>query len=64
MSRIQIIESQISELSVAITASRLDMVQSLNDLYNKELKNNNLIDHFPPAEREIYRFFPFNWLLK
>ena len=47
------LESQISEFSVAITASRLDMVQSLNDLYNKELKNNNLIDHFPPAEIKL-----------
>ena len=27
------LESQISEFSVAITASRLDMVQALNDLY-------------------------------
>ena len=43
------IESQISELSVAITASRLEMVEALNDLYNEELNDNYLIDNFPPA---------------
>ena len=43
------VESQISELSVAITASRLEMVEALNDLYNEELNDNYLIDNFPPA---------------
>ena len=47
------LESQISEFSVAITASRLDMVQALNDLYNKELNDNYLIDNFPPAEIKL-----------
>ncbi len=47
------IESQISELSVAITASRLEMVEALNDLYNKELNNNYLIDDFPPADIKL-----------
>ena len=47
------IESQISELSVAITASRLDMVQALNDLYKKELSDNYLIDQFPPANIKL-----------
>ena len=44
------IESQISEFSVAITASRLEMVEALNDLYYNELKDNYLIDNFPPAD--------------
>ena len=43
------IESQISEFSVAITASRLEMVEALDDLYNKELNDNYLTDNFPPA---------------
>ena len=47
------IESQISELSVAITASRLEMVEALNDLYNKELNDNYLIDNFPPADIKL-----------
>ncbi len=47
------IESQISEFSVAITASRLEMVEALNDLYNKELNDNCLIDNFPPAEIKL-----------
>ena len=47
------IESQISELSVAITASRLEMVEALNDLYNYELKDNYLIDNFPPADIKL-----------
>ncbi|MFL2830832.1 MAG: DNA replication/repair protein RecF [Candidatus Puniceispirillales bacterium] len=47
------LESQISEFSVAITASRLDMVQALNDLYKKELNDNYLIDHFPPADIKL-----------
>ncbi len=47
------LESQISEFSVAITASRLDMVQELNNLYNTELIDNYLIDHFPPAEIKL-----------
>ena len=44
------IESQISELAVAIIASRLDLVQALNDLYQEEFQNNLLIDNFPPVE--------------
>ncbi|MDC3116507.1 DNA replication/repair protein RecF [Alphaproteobacteria bacterium] len=47
------IESQISEFSVAITASRLEMVEALNDLYNKELNDNYLIDNFPPADIKL-----------
>ena len=43
------IEGQISEFSVAITASRLEMTEALNDLYNKELRDKYLIDNFPPA---------------
>ncbi|MDC0092999.1 DNA replication/repair protein RecF [Alphaproteobacteria bacterium] len=44
------IESQISELAVAITASRMDLVQALNDLFKEEYENKFLIDNFPPAE--------------
>ena len=41
------IESQISELSISIIARRLDLVEELENLYNFELKNNHLIEHFP-----------------
>jgi DNA replication and repair protein RecF len=44
------IESQISELAVAITASRIDLVQALNDLFKEEFENKFLTDNFPPAE--------------
>lgn len=44
------IEGQIAELSVAIIARRMDLVQALNDLYHEELKNNLLTDFFPPVE--------------
>tara|TARA_B100001063_G_C16710056_1_gene527500 strand:- start:15 stop:1238 length:1224 start_codon:yes stop_codon:yes gene_type:complete len=47
------IESQISEFSVAITASRLEIVEALNDLYKNELKDNYLTDNFPPAEIKL-----------
>ena len=47
------IESQISELSVAIIASRLDLVQSLNDLYQAEHENNFLTLNFPPVEIKL-----------
>ncbi|MDC1357039.1 DNA replication/repair protein RecF [Pseudomonadota bacterium] len=47
------IESQISELAVAIIASRLDLVQALNDLYQEEFENNFLIEDFPPAEIKL-----------
>jgi len=47
------IESQISEYSVAITASRLEIVETLNDLYKNELKDNYLTDNFPPAEIKL-----------
>ena len=41
------IESQISQLSIAITARRLDLIEELDNLYKKELKNNSLTEHFP-----------------
>ena len=47
------IENQISEFSVAITATRLEMVEALNDLYDNELGDNYLIDNFPPAEIKL-----------
>ena len=47
------IESQISELAVAIIASRLDLVQALNDLYQEESHNKFLTDNFPPAEIKL-----------
>ena len=47
------IESQISELAVAIIASRLDLVQALNDLYQEEFQSKFLTDNFPPAEIKL-----------
>ena len=41
------IETQISQLSIAITARRLDLIEELDNLYKKELKNNSLTEHFP-----------------
>ena len=41
------IESQISELSISIIARRLDLLEELENIYNFELKNNLLTDHFP-----------------
>ena len=43
------IEFQISELSIAITARRLDLIEELENLYKTELKNNSLTEHFPSA---------------
>ena len=47
------IENQISELSVAIIASRLELVQALNDLHQEESENNFLTDNFPPVEIKL-----------
>ena len=47
------IESQISELAVAITATRVDLIYELNNLYNNELKNNLLTNNFPPVEIKL-----------
>ena len=47
------IESQISELSIAITARRLDLLEELDKLHNIELNNNSLTKHFPSAGIEI-----------
>ena len=47
------IESQISELSVAITATRIDLINELNNLQNNELKNNLLTNNFPPVEVKL-----------
>ena len=41
------IETQISELSISIIARRLDLLEELENLYNFELKNNHLTEHFP-----------------
>ena len=41
------IESKISELSISIIARRLDLLEELENLYNFELKNNHLTEHFP-----------------
>ena len=41
------IESQISELSIAITARRLDLLEELEKLHNIELNNNSLTKNFP-----------------
>ena len=41
------IESQISELSIAIAARRLDLLDNLESLYQNELKNNYLTENFP-----------------
>ena len=47
------IENQISELAIAIIASRLELVQALNDLFNEEFQNNELVDTFPPAKIKL-----------
>ena len=47
------IENQISELAIAIIASWLELVQALNDLFNEEFQNNDLVDTFPPAEIKL-----------
>ena len=44
------IEFQISELSIAITARRLDLIDELENLYKTELKNNSLTEYFPSAD--------------
>ena len=44
------IESQISELSISIIARRLDLLEELENLYNIELKNNQLTEHFPSVD--------------
>ena len=46
---LDIIESQISELSIAITARRLDLIEDLDKLHKIELNNNSLTKHFPSA---------------
>ncbi len=43
------IESQISELSIAITARRLDLLNELENLYKIEISNNSLTKYFPSA---------------
>ena len=43
------IEFQISELSIAITARRLDLIEELENLYKTELKNKSLTEYFPSA---------------
>ena len=43
------VEFQISELSIAITARRLDLIEELENLYKTEFKNNSLTEHFPSA---------------
>ena len=50
---LETIEKQISELAVSIVASRLNLIQTLNDLYEDELKSNSLIQDFPPAKIEL-----------
>ena len=46
---LDMIESQISELSIAITARRLDLIEDLDKLHKIELNNNSLTKHFPSA---------------
>ena len=43
------VESQISELSIAITARRLDLIDELENLYKTEEKNSSLTELFPSA---------------
>ena len=47
------VESKISELSISIIARRLDLLEELENLYNFELKNNHLTEHFPSVRIEI-----------
>ena len=44
------IEFLISELSIAITARRLDLIDELENLYKTELNNNSLTEYFPSAD--------------
>ena len=50
---LETIEKQISELAVSIVASRLSLIQTLNDLYEDELKSNSLVQDFPPVKIEL-----------
>ena len=47
------IEKKISELSVCIAASRLNLIQELDILYEEELKIGSLVKDFPPAKIEL-----------
>ena len=47
------IEKKISELSVCIAASRLNLILELNNLYEEESRNGSLIKDFPPAKIEL-----------
>ena len=44
------VENQIAELTVSIVASRLDLTQSLNNLFDQEQKEKVRIDNFPPVK--------------
>ena len=50
---LETIEKQISELAVCIVASRLNLIQALNELYEDELNSNSLIQNFPPVKIKI-----------
>ena len=47
------IEKKISELSVCIAASRLNLILELDNLYEEETRNGSLIKDFPPAKIEL-----------
>ena len=47
------IEKKISELSVCIAASRLNLILELDNLYEEESKNGSLVKGFPPAKIEL-----------
>lgn len=47
------IEKKISELSVCIAASRLNLILELDNLYEEESRNGSLIKDFPPAKIEL-----------
>ena len=50
---LETIEKQIAQLAVSIIASRQNLVQLLNRLYEEELKNHSIIPDFPPVEIKI-----------
>ena len=47
------IEKKISELSVCIAASRLNLILELDNLYEEESRNGSLVNGFPPAKIEL-----------
>ena len=50
---LETIEKQIAELAVSIIASRQNLIQLLNSLYEDELNSHSIIQDFPPVEIKV-----------